>query len=758
MKANLSILTFAAAAALFTTVACSKDPEVAKREYVRSGDAYVTKQQYREAIVEYRNAVQQDVRFGEARSKLAEAYFQVGDIENAFREYIRAADLLPNDVTAQLKAGDMLLAAKRYEDAKARADAALVVDPQRIEALILRANALAGLNKIDDAVKEVEDAIRRAPDRSASYSSLGALQMIRGDREEAEAAFKQAAAMNPKSPQGYLALANFYLAAGRQKEAETQLKTALSVDPKDELTNRTLGYFYVGTGRAAQAEAPFKTFAEVARGSTGKLTLADYYITVNRAVDARRTLEGVPQTDRQSYLTARVRLARLELQAGDRKGAYALIDEVLAKDPQNVDALLVKGQLLVGDGKSNEALAVVREVVAKDPRSAQAQYALGRLLVAQRDSQNAMNAFSEVVKLNPNLGEAELELAKLHFDGGRIDLAEQFARSAATKVSGDGEALILLAHIDLLKGRLASAERTLTTLLKANPGSPAFQTEFGRLQLVKKNRSEARAAFERALSKDPNFFGALSSLTRMDLEDKHLDVARARVDAAAKRNGSNGQIATLAAETYVALGDYAQAEPALRRAIEADPSNLRTYGLLAQVLASQRRLADGTREFESLAQRAPKAVGVQTFMGVLLQVQNRTDEARAQYQKVLEIDPRAAVAANNLAMMYADDGQQLDAALQLAQTAKAQLPDDPRVSDTLAWVYYKKNLSESAIPILEPLTHQEPDNPGYRYHLGLAYAQAGKSDLARQSLERALVLRLPAADAVEARKTLDTLK
>src|SRR4030095_5397173 len=87
---------------------------------------------------------------------------------------------------------------------------------------------------------------------------------------------------------------------------------------------------------------------------------------------------------------------------------------------------------------------------------------------------------------------------------------------------------------------LESADRTLTALLKANPGSPAVQTEFGRLQLVKKNRSEARAAFERALSKDPNFLGALSSLTRMDLEEKHLDVARARVEAAVKRNGSNG--------------------------------------------------------------------------------------------------------------------------------------------------------------------------------------------------------------------------
>jgi hypothetical protein len=38
----------------------------------------------------------------------------------------------------------------------------------------------------------------------------------------------------------------------------------------------------------------------------------------------------------------------------------------------------------------------------------------------------------------------------------------------------------------------------------------------------------------------------------------------------------------------------------------------------------------------------------------------------------LNLDPRAGVATNNLASLYASDDSKLDAALQLAQTAKAQ--------------------------------------------------------------------------------------
>jgi tetratricopeptide (TPR) repeat protein len=97
--------------------------------------------------------------------------------------------------------------------------------------------------------------------------------------------------------------------------------------------------------------------------------------------------------------------------------------------------------------------------------------------------------------------------------------------------------------------------------------------------------------------------------------------------------------------------------------------------------------------------------------------------------------------------------------LQLAQTAKAQLPNEPTVSDTLAWVYYKKGLDDLAIPVLEPLTKQDPKNASYLYHLGLAYARTDdKQDLARQSLQRALTLNLPQNEATEARKALATLK
>jgi hypothetical protein len=47
----------AVVAGLLAIAACSKDPEVAKQEYLRSGDDYYAQKKFREAIIEYRNAV-----------------------------------------------------------------------------------------------------------------------------------------------------------------------------------------------------------------------------------------------------------------------------------------------------------------------------------------------------------------------------------------------------------------------------------------------------------------------------------------------------------------------------------------------------------------------------------------------------------------------------------------------------------------------------------------------------------------------------
>src|SRR5262245_66572318 len=100
--------TFALLGLCVIVAGCRKDPETAKRQYFASAEQYMAEGKIPEAIVQYRNAIQQDPKYGEARYKLAEAYAKSNDAQNAFREYVRAADLLPENEDAKIKDGRLV--------------------------------------------------------------------------------------------------------------------------------------------------------------------------------------------------------------------------------------------------------------------------------------------------------------------------------------------------------------------------------------------------------------------------------------------------------------------------------------------------------------------------------------------------------------------------------------------------------------------------------------------------------------------------
>jgi len=147
------VTTFRSAALALTAVlaaaGCSHDSEALKRQYLSSGDAYVAQRKYADAIIQYRNAIQEDDHFGEARFKLASAYIRFGDGSRALAESVRAADLMPEDIEAQLQAANLLLLSGRFADAQDRAKKVLDRNPHELRATIALGNALAGLKDLE---------------------------------------------------------------------------------------------------------------------------------------------------------------------------------------------------------------------------------------------------------------------------------------------------------------------------------------------------------------------------------------------------------------------------------------------------------------------------------------------------------------------------------------------------------------------------------------------------------------------------------
>jgi tetratricopeptide (TPR) repeat protein len=100
---------------------------------------------------------------------------------------------------------------------------------------------------------------------------------------------------------------------------------------------------------------------------------------------------------------------------------------------------------------------------------------------------------------------------------------------------------------------------------------------------------------------------------------------------------------------------------------------------------------------------------------VLLQETNDAAGARAQYQAVLAKNPRAGIAANNLAWMLAEDGDYQNA-LRWATTAVESLRGRPEPQDTLGWVYLKMARPLDALAAFERARSAAPREPLYAQH------------------------------------------
>jgi tetratricopeptide (TPR) repeat protein len=755
MSSRFTVLLFAVFA--LGAAACSRDPQKLKRAYVESGDRYVSEKKYDEAIVQYRNAVHQDASFGEARAKLATAYQATGDFRNALRESVRAADLMPGDTDVQLHAGGLLLAAGLHPEAKARALKVLEKDPKNVNGLILLGNALAGLKDVDGAISHIEEAIEADPHVTLSYANLGALQLAQGNRKAAEEAFKRAIVVEPQSAVAHRNLGGFYWAGGDRTNAERELKAALAIDPKSPDTNRSLTAFYLASPQQAQAELYLKAYIEAAPSVWAKLALADFYLTNNRTSDAVGVLKPLT-SDKDGFAPASVRLASIDYQAGRAPQAHETLEGVLKRGPKDQQALEMKARFLIYERKLGDALKILNSVIERNPQAVPSYYLRGVAFQNSGSVDEAIKSFQKVEELAPAGTAAKMELAGLHLLRGD---AKSSAEYSAQVIKAEPRlAAAYFAHAQALVklGNLNGAERELLALARAFPPSADIHVWLGMVYESKGDLKRARDSYAHALQLQPKAPVAVAGLISADLTEKKLDSARARIETRLADNPDNGALLLLAASTYLALGDLQKAQSVYEHILKIDPANIDAFTKLGAIYASQNRLDEAKQSFEQAAKRQTNPVAATTMVGMILELQGKGAEARLRYQRALELDSKAAVAANNLAWMYAANGENLDMALQLAQTAKSQLPDNSRINDTLGWIYYKKGMATTAVGFLEEASKQGPANAAIRYRLGLAYLKAGDKKNARSSFEQALKLNPKFPEAEDARRMLATLK
>jgi tetratricopeptide (TPR) repeat protein len=743
-------------AALLT--GCSKDPNVRKQKYLESGQRYYDKGQYREAEIQFENAIQVDSHFADAHYKLALAALKLQQWPTAYQELTTTIQLQPEHYAAHLDMANLLIMGHQFNDAKQHLDVLAQNQPDNPDVYTARASYYAATNNTTAALADMQKALQLDPGRSESYLNLALLQ-VRGEQwDAAEANFKKAVALGPKSMNALVSLGSFYQTRGRFPEAEQVFRRAIETAADDPSPRLSLAALYMAENKPGQAEEFLRqSKKDFPNDSVGYRMLGDFYYANNQLDKATAEYATLYQ-DHAKDLVVKKNYIQLLILKDRLDEARKLNDEVVKVKRDDPDAQVYKGEIEIRSGKANDAVTTLQAVLKNDPENAVAHYQLGLAFDQLGNSNRAEAEWRDAIRLRPDIVEAYRALAgvAIHRDDAG-ELAKDADQIIALQPAApDGYLLRAVADID--RKEFSTADEYIHRSLEKEPNNPAAYVQLGNLRMAQNKYAEAQKAYQQGLDQDPNSTDALGGLLNVDQAQKQPDRAIARLKTQLSRYPQNVGFHIMLGALLEERKDLAGAEQEFKQASDLDKKNSEALVKLGAVQSERGATDQALQTYLDGSKANPKEIAFYLLAGGIYQSKQDWDNAKQQYRKVLEIQPENPVASNNLAYVMLQQGGNVDVAFAMAQTARRQLPDNPNSADTLGWAFYQKHVYTSAINLLKEAVKKEPDNALFNYHLGLAYAKSGQAALAKQQLERVVKINPNFRDVDELRRAVAEVK
>src|SRR5208337_1036283 len=124
---HVSIVTISLALALLA--GCHANRNERRQKYMESAKRFSAEGKYRDAAIQYLNAIKVDKRYPDAHYELSQAYEHLGRFDSASVELMRTVDLQPENYKARIDLGNLLFASGRTSDAQSQANAVLATQP-----------------------------------------------------------------------------------------------------------------------------------------------------------------------------------------------------------------------------------------------------------------------------------------------------------------------------------------------------------------------------------------------------------------------------------------------------------------------------------------------------------------------------------------------------------------------------------------------------------------------------------------------------
>ena len=644
MKAPVS-RSFVPAATLAMALlvsACGSDSPDA---LLASAQDYLSRNDAPAAIIQLKNVLKDRPDSAKARLLLGQALQATGDIAGAETEFRKAQDLgaAPDEVVPQL--AQALLLGKQFgkittdyallqlasapaqaslkttvaiawlrqgQEDKFRAsiDEALKAKADHVPALIELVRASAQRGNIDEALAGLDKIPRQSSGADEAHKLRGDLLLYgKRDMDAAMVAYREALQVNPSYLEGQAAVVQLLLLQGKTEAAAEALQRLAKAAPGKPQT------LYL-QAMLAYAKNDLKAAQEHAQKLVS-LTPENF-----RALE----LAGMTELRLGANVQAEALLAKaLQLEAGLPMARRGLVTAY------------------VRQGRLDKAMSALPVDVERNDRDPGMMALAGQVYMLHGDVDRAQRYFARASNLDPKDPAKRTSLAVSRLASGQGDAALGELQSIAASDDGVVADMALINAL-LQERKVDQALKAIDALEKKRPADvmPVFLR--GRALLLKRDAVGARKAMERVLEIDPNYFPAVGVLAVLDNADKRPDDARARLEAAIKRQPGNVQAHLALVELRQANGaDKTELATLLRKVVEAAPSSPLPRLLLAEHHLRHSEPKDALVVAQQAVSALPDNVQLLDVLGRAQSANGEHNQAQASFNRMAALQPQSSL-------------------------------------------------------------------------------------------------------------------
>jgi tetratricopeptide (TPR) repeat protein len=527
----------------------------------------------------------------------------------------KAEELEPNSLNTQMALGGFYQAQGRYPEAEEQFRRAVQSNPKETEPWASLARLLLFQNRKAEAEALLKDAKKNFPDNSVGYRMLGDFYFATSDLDKATAEYSDLFSQHPKDievrrnyvqllivrnrldeankineetlkvtpndPSSLVYRGQILIRKGQPREASQALEAALKNDPGSRVAHYHLGIAYDQLGNLERAEGEWQQAAAPVDNSN--LASPDTHPELPEAHRALALAE-MRKGEWEALEQTAGNIIRLQPASPDgyvlRSTSYinrqeydraeADIQKAIQVAPQAATGYIHLGTLRLVQKKYPDADKAFTTALAKDPASSDAMNGLMRSLILQNQPDKAIAAVNAQITKEPNssafydlLGTALFELKKDY------KAADSAFRKSIDLDKNNSDALLKLGQVQVAEGSVDAALQTYQNSLHGSPEDVKFYILMGELYESKKDWTQAKNAYQKALELQPENALASNNLSYVILQTGgNIDVALSLAQVARRGMPESANAADTLGWVYYQKGAYQSAIDLFQEALK----------------------------------------------------------------------------------------------------------------------------------------------------------------------------------------------